>query len=78
MESDIKKIAYNLSEKDDVIFAKKTGKVWELAVVTERSLLDVMQSLNGYDKNDYFSILSGRYESGALYITMQRIINEEY
>lgn len=78
--TDMRQLMYNLGDQMELVYAeKKANDRWIIAIKTDEEVLEVMRSIGGYDKSDFFRILKcGRNEKeGTVCAEIVRVIDEE-
>lgn len=78
--TDMRQLMYNLGDKMELVYAdKKADGKWIIAIKTDEEVLEVMRSIGGFDKSDFFRILKcGRNEEeGTVCAEIVRVIDEE-
>ena len=82
---DIKEIVYRMDTYGmgnyDLESITKSGEIWNLTVKvgedSSTACYDLCRALNGYDKNDYFSVLHfNKKTDGKYFLQVKRITNE--
>lgn len=81
MRSDLYQLVFNLDPDFEIVKAKKVDEKWFLEIKAEvedgTTGLEICKKLNGYNYEDYFSIIGFEKKCDKIYrAIVRRVVNE--